>query len=372
MPQRFRIRIAKAYADFFEKAKNKRYVVMRGGTRAGKTYAVMQYLIKEGALERNLRISIVSKHFPHLSRGALRDFEGLAKELDGIIVDYHKVNHVFRLFNGSIIEFFSVDQSAKVRGAQRDILFINEANLIDFDSFFELDIRTRRQVIMDFNPTGKFWLNEFYDMHSHKSSFIWGKFTYKHNPFLSKEQRRAITALKFDERRWRVYGLGEWGEAAGQAWYNFEVVDELPPDAWLEAVGVDFGFTQSPTAVVSVWRLGDDVYVREEVYRYNMRLDELAVVLAGFRAARRIVGDAAQADVIATLRSKFSIPIIPCRKINIKDSFALLNAQKIKIVPPSGNLLKEAYNVAWEGDRLLAAADHAIDALRYALQTKRE
>jgi len=271
-----------------------------------------------------------------------------------------------------MIEFFSIDQSAKVRGAQRDVLFINEANLIDFDSFSELDVRTRKVVFMDFNPVGRFWLNEFYETHPARESFIWERFTYRDNPHLSSEQIFAIESRRGDARWWRVYGEGEWGEAAGQAWYNFEVVDELPSEAWLEAVGVDFGFTQSPTAVVSVWRVGGEIYVCEEVYRQNMRIAELAAVLARLRDARRIVGDAAQKDIIAQLRKEYSIPIIPAKKIELRSSFAMLNAQKVKIVLPAHNLLREAYSLSWEGDRLLAADDHAIDALRYALQTKRE
>ena len=361
--------MAVAYANFFHDYSRRRYLVLRGGTRAGKTYAILQFLLGLAAGNKGLKISVVSISFPHLRRGALRDFEELVSKVEGEI-DYQRSTHVFRFPTDSMIEFFSVDQSAKVRGAQRDILFINEANLIDFASFSELDVRTRRQVIMDFNPVGKFWLNEFYDTHPHKAWFAWGRFTFRHNPFLSPEQKRAILARRQDARWWRVYGLGEWGEAAGQAWYNFEVVDALPDGARLEAVGVDFGFTQSPTAIVSVWRLGEVVYVREEVYRYNMSLHEIAVFLARMREARRIVGDAAQAEVIARLRKEYSIPIIPCKKMNIRDSFALLNAQKVRVVAPSSNLLREAYSLAWDGDRLLAVDDHAIDAMRYALQTK--
>jgi len=349
----------------------RRYRVLYGGTRAGKTYAILSFLFALGIKERGLRISVVSLAFPHLRRGALRDFEDMMQRFQ-VPHTYHKTTHTFLLPSWSMIEFFSIDQSAKVRGAQRDVLFINEANLIDFDSFSELDVRTRKVVFMDFNPVGRFWLNEFYETHPVRESFIWERFTYRDNPHLSEEQVFAIESRRGDERWWRVYGEGEWGEAAGQAWYNFEVVDELPADAWLEAVGVDFGFTQSPTAVVSVWRVGGEIYVCEEVYRQNMRIAELAAVLGRLREARRIVGDAAQKDIIAQLRKEYSIPIIPAKKIELRSSFAMLNAQKVKIVLPAHNLLREAYSLSWEGDRLLAADDHAIDALRYALQTKRE
>jgi phage terminase large subunit len=358
------LRTAKRIADFLEANRHKRYVILRGGTRAGKTYNTLIYLLKR-AMQEGKDIGIVGAHLVRLRETALRDFEEIVKDLP--VIDYNRSLLVFTFPSGGRVKFFGADKGIKLRGAKRDILFINEANAIDFEVFSELDVRTTTQVILDFNPTGRFWINEFMESHPHPEWFAEGVFTYRDNPFLLPEHVRAIEARSGDPRWWKVFGEGEWGEASGLAWYNYEVVAELPETAKLVAVGVDFGFTRSPTAVVGVWKLGQELYVRELLYRHNLRLEELGVFLRQYRDASYIVADSAEPDLIAALRRQYNVPVVPSRKLELKASFALINAVRVKVVSGSNNLLNEAYKLCWEGDRLLGVDDHAIDALRYAL-----
>jgi len=346
---------------------SQRYIIVRGGTRAGKTYAILQALAI-WVLQEDIRISVVSMSYPHLRMGAMRDFQDILNRYLGDFSFTHNrtTSTFFSPTTKGFIEFFSVDQAAKVRGAQRDVLFINEANKIDKESFYELDVRTRRRVIFDFNPDHKFWLNDFWDTHPEPHQFWEITLTYKDNPYLDQSQKAAIEARANDPKWWQVMGLGEYGTYTGRAWHNYEVCEALPKGAVLRAVGIDPGFTQSPTAIVEVYTLGDWYYVREALYD-NIPLDALAAFLQRYRGTKAtVIVDAAQKEIIYRLRRFHDIPAYPCRKTELSAAYAWLNTQPIRIVKPSPHLLAEAFSLRWEGDRLIGE-DHALDAMRYAL-----
>lgn len=339
-----------------------RYAVLRGGTRSGKTFAALHFILQAGLLGKYKLCSVVSRSVPHLRRGALRDFRQVLAAYNIPYREY--INEKKFVFSGFEIEFFSADQPEKLRGAQRDWLFINEVNLIDQDSFSELDVRTRSFVILDFNPVGRFWLNELFaqmgldlEKHTHVS-------TYRDNPFLSPEQVAAIESRKGIAEWWRVYGEGEWGAAQGQAWYSWEL-GAVEDGEW-DVVGVDFGEGRSPHAVVGLRRVGEALEAKELYYAIG-GLGELAEVLRSVQA-KAIVADPAQLDYINLLR-KAGINVYPARKMQLSASFALLNKYRIKIC--GENLAKEAASLEWadRGRGLLRVgqADHATDALRYAL-----
>lgn len=336
--------------------------MLRGGTRSGKTYAALQFLIAAALGGRFELASVVSLSMPHLRRGALRDFRHL---ISGLRVEERKSEKLFIFPTGTAIEFFSADQPAKLRGAQRDWLFVNEVNLLDEESFSELDVRTREFVIVDFNPTARFWLSEY--LETREGVWLECVSTYRDNVYLSSEQRAAIELRKDRAEWWRVYGEGEWGEAKGRAWYSWEV-GEWPVGVEVEVVGVDFGEGAAPTAVVGVARYGEGVVARELAYG-QLGLSQLSSVLQKQRA-KLIVGDAAQRDMINQLR-KAGVDIYPARKLQLVASYALLNNTRVIVDRYAHNLIKEAQGLEWAdaGRGLLKAgqAEHAVDALRYAL-----
>ena len=214
-----------------------RFIVNQGGSRSGKTYSLIQLLIYLCGTEK-LSISVCSIAFPHLRRGAIRDFMEI---IDPIYKrEYHSLTEqTYQFPNGSFIEFFSADDSGKVRGPGRDILFCNEVNLFPKDTFEQLNLRTRKTVFMDYNPADEFhWL---YDriLPLKETSFI--QSTYKDNPFLPIEQVRQIEGLmEADPDLWRVYGLGERGATSNvifSKWHSY--TGEVTGDY---CYGLDFGF----------------------------------------------------------------------------------------------------------------------------------
>lgn len=217
-----------------------RFVSSCGGTRSGKTFAALQLIYKLAVADTEPTItSVVSETFPHLKRGAIRDFQVVLGDLWDESC-WSRGEYIYRLPNGSIIEFFSADSPSKVHGPARDRLFLNEVQSIPYEIARQLFVRTRGLVLLDYNPTHSFWANEQIET---RPNCVTIHSTYKDNPFLTTEQVAEIEANQQDRNWWKVYGEGRVGTLEGVI-YEFEQIDAMPaPGGLVETYGVDFGFT---------------------------------------------------------------------------------------------------------------------------------
>lgn len=239
----------------------KRIRIIQGGTSAGKTYGILPILIDTAAKSPKIEISVVSETIPHLRKGAMRDFIKIMQATNRFNPDHwNKSNFVYTFGNGAFIEFFSADQQSKVRGPRRDVLYINECNNVDFETYTQLAIRTKETIWLDYNPTNEFWVHTEL-LNDPDSDYL--QLTYNDNEALAdtivaeieKTRTRAfydpLAANLFAEQNiksaywanwWKVYGLGEVGSVQGVVFSNWQIVDNLPTDAQLKGVGIDFGF----------------------------------------------------------------------------------------------------------------------------------
>lgn len=346
--------------------KNKKYTVVYGGTRAGKTYTILQYIVYH-ALNRSFNsCSIVSATFPHLRKGAMQDF------LDIIQPFYHKVRHnkshsTFIFPNGAMIRFFSVDAEHKVRGIKQDWCFINEVNNIDESRFFQLLMRSKRMIV-DFNPVSRFWLDDFIEKQNEDDVVI-VKATYKDNPHLSDDEIKSIEALRHNALFWRIYGEGERGDVTGKAFTNYEIVEDdiLANLGGRPILGLDLGFMASATALIAIWQVDDhEIIASELLYEKGAALEKVVATCKAMDYEALVV-DSAHADIIRLLKEANLPSVIPSYKMELRASYMLLNRYHIKITKSSTNLIKEAQNLLWKDDKNLEGSDHAIDALRYAV-----
>ena len=199
-----------------------------GGTSAGKTISILQLLIDDAQTDTTPTLtSVVSESFPHLKRGAMRDFLSIMQE-HGYFHDdkWNKTDYVYTFESGSKIEFFSADQPSKVRGPRRDRLFVNEANNIPHEAFDQLAIRTKEYIWLDYNPTSEFWFYEHYLNVRDDVDFI--TLTYLDNEGLSPEIVGEIESHKNNKAWWTVYGLGQLGEVEGRVFTGWNIIDEIP------------------------------------------------------------------------------------------------------------------------------------------------
>jgi phage terminase large subunit len=353
----------------------KRVKIIQGGTSAGKTFGILPVLIDKAIRYPNTEVSVVAESIPHLRRGALKDFLKVMKWTNRYIDEqFNKSLLTYQFKNGSVIEFFSADDSSKLRGARRDILYINECNNVTFDSYLELSIRTKKEIYLDFNPANEFWVHtELKD--EPDADFI--ILTYKDNEALDesivrqieKNRDKAATS-NYWANWWRVYGLGEVGSLEGVVFDNWKEIDKVPDDARLVGIGLDFGYTNDPTAAIEVYNWNGKRIVNEIVYRTGMLNSDIAKILP---SSVTIYADSSEPKSIDEIR-RFGKTIkgVTKGKDSIKYGIDVMQRQEYLVTKQSTNLIKELRSYCWDVDkhgvRLNNPAggnDHAIDALRY-------
>lgn len=362
---------------------NPRYISSCGGTRSGKTFSNLQLLYIYAA-KHKVTISVVSETFPHLKRGAIRDFTNIL----GTAWDdtkWSKTDSIYTLSNGSIIEFFSADSPAKVHGPARDILFLNEAQNIPYDIARQLFVRTRERIILDYNPTHSFWLNEKIEPLENckciHSTYLDNCDATTHKSFLTEAMMAEIESNKADASWWQVYGLGQVGKLEGVI-YDFTQVDALPDaDGMIDVYGMDFGFSNDPTTLIHclIDNRKKEIWLDEVCYRRGMLNADIARTMEEAQVPKRstpIFADCAEPKTIAELAS-YGWNVRPCYKATRKaEQIQVLKGYHINITKRSLNTIKEARGYVWQKDKdgspinePTPINDHAMDAFRYGCFT---
>lgn len=382
-----------------------RYISSCGGTRSGKTYSILQLFIIMMVLECRRGSpatvnSVVSESMPHLLKGAIREFKSImAGEGLWTAGKWNETSHTYTWPNGSILEFFSVDDASKVHGPARDRLFINEAQNIGWQVALQLFVRTRGLIICDYNPTHLFWLNEKIEL---KWNCITLHSTYLDNGYLTPEQVAEIEDQRSNGTWWRIYGEGKVGVLEGLI-YEFDLVDAMPPkgidrpqseksaeelyaDSLIEVQGLDFGFTTDPTARVQIYadRKRKEAWIRERCYRRGMKNGDIAEDLRQDGVSPRVpvYADCAEPKSIAEIKDEgFTIlecsKEAPVRSDKLRFQLQWMQGWKLHVTKDSLNLIRELRNYTWAKDRdgnllnyPIGDFNHLLDAMRYALYTR--
>ena len=387
------MKFTKVFVKIAEGFKNNRFIINQGGSSSSKSYSSIQLIIIKALKSNETKLfSIVSETIPHLKRGVMRDFFKIIIESGLYSEEHHnKTDSTYQLGNWTI-EFFSADNDAKLRGARRDFLFVNECNRITWDAFTQLEIRTREKIILDFNPVSRFWVHSKLMNPNNSYSFI--KSTYLDNvdhltgqPLLEESIIKAIESrkpvfdtegniLSGDEQFWKVYGLGEVGSMEGVIFNNWETVDSIPDVGKWSAFGLDFGFTNDPTAIVRVVYQGGDLWIEELCFEQGLTNPDIVEKLksVGVGTLDDIIADSSEPKSIAEIRRG---GFRACRGVkkgpdSITNGIDILKRYRIKIHKKSTNLIEEFSNYQWfktkDGEYLNKPIDnfnHGIDAIRY-------
>ncbi len=354
-----------------------RITCLQGGTRSSKTYSLCQLFIVKALQEPGKVFTICRKTLPALKGTAYRDVISILKEMDLYSEANHNKSELSYTFNnGSMLEFISVDQPQKIRGRKRDYLWLNEANEFDFESWVQLSLRCTGKIYLDYNPSDPYsWI---YEKVITRDDCTFLKSTYLANPFLDEDTIAEIERLKeLDPDYWRVYGMGEIGSMSTQIFRQFNLVDEVQGN--LVGYGLDFGFTNSPSALVAVYQSDDNLYIKEMLYEKRLTNTDLANKLREFRIDRQseIVGDSAEPKTIEEIyRQGFNIK--PAKKgAGIHLGIDIMRRYKLHITKDSLNAIKEFRGYKWatdkNGDVLntpVKVNDHLIDAVRYLCLNK--
>jgi phage terminase large subunit len=358
-------------------ALKKRIRSVQGGTSASKTVSIILYLIHLAQSDKTPTLtSIVSESFPHLKRGAMRDFLDIMETHRYFNPSrWNKSDYTYEFETGSKIEFFSADQPGKVRGPRRDRLFINEANNIPYETFDQLEVRTKSFVYLDWNPTNEFWFyTEVLGKRDDVEHII---LTYKDNEALSQDIIDSIEQRKQKKSWWTVYGEGQLGEVEGKIYRDWEMLDEVPKFARLERYGLDFGYSNDPTAIVAVYYYQGGYVLDEITFLKGLSNKQIADILNNQEAKVLVVADSAEPKSIDEIKS-YGINITPAEKgtDSVRNGIQLIQDQKIAITKRSTNVIKEYRNYLWDTDRdghVLNVPEHqfshSMDAIRYAISS---
>lgn len=361
---------------------NKRIRAVCGGTSAGKTISIMQILISKAIDDKRPTLtSVVSESFPHLKKGAMRDFKNIMQEHNyWDDRDWNATDSIYTFQSGSKIEFFSADQPSKVRGPRRERLYINECNNVDYEAFDQLEVRTNLEVWLDWNPTYEFWF--YTNVLNNRDDIDFITLTYKDNEGLPENIVKSIEMRKSNKQWWRVYGEGKLGEVEGRIYTGWKTLDEIPFEARLEGYGLDFGYTNDPTAIVAIYYYNGGYILDEKCYRKGMSNRDIADLLNSLPYGL-VVADSAEPKSIDDIKS-YGVAIVAADKSGtkskpyLKTSIGHVQDQKISVTKGSTNLIREYRRYLWKVDKDGRALnepdggyDHALDAARYKLYSLR-
>jgi phage terminase large subunit len=357
-------------------ALNKKIRAVCGGTSASKTISILLYLIARAQMDTTPTLtSVVAESIPHLKRGAMRDFKNILQEHNYWKIDlWNATDSIYTFETGSQIEFFSVDQPDKLRGARRDRLFVNEANNVPLDVFDQLEVRTKEFCFLDWNPTNEFWF--YTDVLTHRAQDVdFITLTYKDNEALSQEIVASIEARRNRAGWWKVYGLGQLGEVEGKIYRDWQIIDEIPHEARLERYGLDFGYSADPSSIVAIYYHNGGYIFDEILYAKGKSNKELADTLNAQEHNALVVADSAEPKSIDEIKM-YGVNIVGAEKgsDSVRQGIQLVQDQRISVTKRSTNIIKEYRNYLWATDRegkMLNVPDHmyshGMDACRYGL-----
>lgn len=357
-------------------ALDKRIKAIQGGTSAGKTFGVLPILINTAAKTPMLEISVVAESIPHLKRGALKDFKKIMKITNRWINNHwNSTDSKYTFANGSFIEFFSADNDAKLRGARRDVLYMNECNNMTLHAYTELAARTKGDVYLDWNPTNEFWFHEELQGDEDVDFII---LTYQDNEacpqsaidFINKAKNKASKS-KYWANWYKVYGLGLVGSLEGAVFENW-TTGVFNPNYIPSIYGQDYGYSNDPTTLVEVAidKKLKKIYAKELLYKPKLTTTEIANINIRHAGHKLIVGDSAEPRLIAEVKHKgCNLVAVKKGKDSIITGIKIMQDYDLVIDPDSTNLIKELNNYRWldKGNKPCDDYNHLIDALRYAV-----
>lgn len=349
-------------------------ISLQGSARSSKTYNTLIWLILYCLNHPNTYLSIVRKTLPALKASAFLDFKEILTKLQYFNrKSLNKSDMTYTFDNGSCVDFFSTDNEQKLRGRKRDILFVNEANEINFLEYKQLSMRTTKIIIIDYNPSfsDEHWISKL-NQDSGTYHFIT---TYRDNPFLGQKQIEEIESLKTQNQSlWQIYGLGQQAEIEGLIFKNIKTV-KVFPDCKHEYIGIDFGYANDPTAIVRVGINGKYLYLDEIAYNTQLLTADIISILKEQCKNDRIISESADPRLVQEIyRAGLNIHPVVKYKGSIEAGLQKMQEYSISVTERATNIYKELKNYTYQQDKEgkwlnqpIDKFNHAVDAVRYVI-----
>lgn len=357
----------------------KRIRAISGGTSASKTVSIIVWMIDycQRKQERVKLAHIVSESFPHLEAGAMLDFQSIMKDT-GYWKDeaWHDTKHEYTFETGNKLRFMSVDTYGKAHGPRRDVLFVNEANNLEYKIVDQLITRTREIVWLDWNPSEEFWF--YTEMQPNRDDIDFITLTYLDNEALDTNTVKEIESHKNNKQWWQVYGLGKLGEIETRIYRGWKLdLNEIPYGAELIRYWVDFGYSNDPTSIGALYKY-DGGYIADEIaYQKGMLNKHIADTINVQEQKALTIADSSEPKSIDEIRL-FGVNILPAIKGagSVNKGIQVVQGLKISVTKRSVNIIKEYRNYVWITDKdgkiindPMDVNNHAMDGIRYAVNS---
>ena len=357
----------------------RRIRAVSGGTSASKTISILVWLIDYCQTKQsNTKLChVVSESFPHLEMGAMLDFQNIMKDRGYWNDDrWHGTLHTYTFETGNQLRFMSVDTYGKAHGPRRDVLFVNEANNLEYKIVDQLITRTREIVWLDWNPSEEFWF--YTEMLPNRDDIDFITLTYKDNEALDETTVKEIESHKNNKNWWQVYGLGQLGAIENRIYTGWTFIDGIPPEARLVRRWLDFGYSNDPTAMGDVYKYKDGYILDETCYRKGLLNSDIAAILNNNDTPNMmVIADSSEPKSIDEI-ALYGINIFPAvkGKGSVNTGINFVQQQNIWVTKRSVNIKKEYQNYLWmrdKNDKILnepeGGFDHHMDGIRYALNS---
>ncbi len=346
---------------------------VRGGTGGGKTIGITTWDIDFAQSSKNRIIDVVSESYPHLDAGVMKDFKNIMTDRGYWNEDrWNEGKHFYKFETGSEIHFQSFDKLGKAHGPRRDVLHLNEANYLPWNVVDQLITRTRSVVWAEYNPSVEFWMQE--QIIGRREDVESLKLTYLDNEGLSESEIIEIESHKSNAQWWKVYGLGEFGEIEGRIYKDWKIIEEIPHEARLTSRGLDFGYSNDPSALIDIYKYNGGNIWNETIYQKGLSNKQIADIVLNLPEPQTlIVADSAEPKSIDELRS-YGLNVLPTTKGpgSVNQGIQKVQSKRISVTSRSINTIKEYRNYNWlmdkNGKTLNIPEDgfnHAMDAGRY-------
>ena len=352
----------------------KRKKVVQGGSSAGKTIAILAILIDRAIKTPDIEITVVGATVPHLKGGAMKDFLKIMKQTNRYKGDnWNITNSKYTFSNGAVIEFVNADGDKAV-GPRRDVLYINEANLINFETYTQLSMRTSKDIYLDFNPVNRFWVHDEVLTEKDSEMII---LTYRDNegipPFVLEEllsKRKKADTSDYWKNWCTVYLDGEVGMLEGVIFQNWKSIDTIPFEAKLLGYGMDFGFTNDPTTMIAVYKYNSQLILDEVIYQKGLLNSQIATMIKSVGAKNGpIYADSSEPKSIADIQGYgIGIYSVSKGKDSVKAGLQLMQEYDFLVTNKSIHLKEELSKYEWskkDPSEPIEIWNHCIDAARY-------
>lgn len=380
-----------------QEAPNETVFVVRGGQGASKTISVIEMIILS-LLSSEKEATVLSSELSKMKRTVIRDYKKICKDW-GVFKteeDFNRSESKHEYPNGSYLDFLGADVVDVGKGFRRDILYINEADKMDIETAIQFISRAKLTII-DYNPDKLFWGDDFINANNFITlTFLDNEFLdsgevdhilkYKEqgfkNPNLPSNElfNESNVKNKYWANKWKVYGLGLVGALNGVIFENWDIVPEVPQNAEFLGIGIDFGFTNSRTAALKLFRMDGEIYVKELIYDTGLNNQAIGERLRrlGITSSMHIVADSAEPKSIDELQAQgFNVEKADKGPDSVRSGIDLLQTFKIHVTADSENIIKELEKYVWKVDKNnismnepVKANDHLMDALRYIASMK--